>query len=227
MKNRIDAILRRPQAEYLESLLPERDPLLREMESFAREHGHPIADPEVALLMRILVRLKKPRRVVEVGTNIGYSVVVMGRECGAGSVIETIEIDPKILEIARRFVRRADLRCEVVYHQGAALEVLSRLEGPFDFAFIDCVKTEYGDYVDLLLPRLEEEAVMVFDNLLWGGQVAEGPRSKDQVDSTLALGELNARLVKDPALLSTILPLGDGLGISLVQKKAASPSGGR
>ena len=73
----------RPQngAEYLESLLPPRDALLEQMEKFAEENDHPIADPEVAQLMRVMVRTKRPRRVLEVGTNIGYSVVVIGREC--------------------------------------------------------------------------------------------------------------------------------------------------
>ena len=84
MKDRIDAILRRNQAEYLESLLPPRDALLEQMEKFAEENDHPIADPEVAQLMRALVRMKRPRRVLEVGTNIGYSVIVIGRECDRG-----------------------------------------------------------------------------------------------------------------------------------------------
>ncbi|MEA2462564.1 MAG: hypothetical protein QOJ98_311, partial [Acidobacteriota bacterium] len=155
MKERVDAILRRNQAEYLESLLPERDALLEHMEKFAEEHGHPIADPEVAQLMRALVKIKSPRRVLEVGTNIGYSVIVIGRECDPEVVVETIEIDHNTLTTARRFVAEAALPCRVVFHEGAALDVLPRLTGPFDFVFIDCVKTEYGDYLDALLPKME------------------------------------------------------------------------
>ena len=145
MKDRIDAILRRNQAEYLESLLPARDALLEHMEKFAEENGHPIADPEVAQLMRALVRMKKPRRMLEVGTNIGYSVIVLGREWGQEAVVETIEIDHNTLSTARRFVAEAGLACRVVFHEGAALDVLPRLTGPFDFVFIDWVKTEYED----------------------------------------------------------------------------------
>jgi hypothetical protein len=85
MKDRIDAILRRSQAEYLDSLLAPRDALLEHMEKFAEENDHPIADPEVAQLLRALVRMKRPRhRLLEVGTNIGYSVITLGRECGPG-----------------------------------------------------------------------------------------------------------------------------------------------
>ena len=217
MKDRIDAILRRPQAEYLEALLPPRDALLARIEAFAAEHGHPIADPEVAQLERILVRVRKPKRIVEVGTNIGYSVIVMGRELDAGSVLETIEIDRRTLEVARGFVAEAGLSCHVVFHEGPALEVLSRLEGPIDLAFIDCVKTEYGDYLDRLLPRMASGSVIICDNLLWKGQVAEGPRSESETRSTAALSAFNERITRDPRLLTTVLAVGDGVGISIVR----------
>lgn len=212
MKDRPDAILQREQAQYLESLLPARDALLERMEKFAAENGHPIADPEVAQLMRILIRAANPRRIIEVGTNIGYSVIVMGRECAADATIETIEVDRTTLHDAREFVAEAGLPCRVVFHHGAALAVLPRLEGPFDFAFIDCVKTEYGDYLDLLLPRMVRGAMIVCDNLLWKGQVARGVRDP----STDALRAFVARIVSDSRLLTSILPVGDGTGISLV-----------
>lgn len=213
MKDRIDAVLQKEQARYLESLLPPRDELLARMERFAAEHGHPIADPEVAQLMRILIRAKRPRRIIEVGTNIGYSVIVMGRECDVETTIETIEIDHETLRTAREFVTEAGLPCPVVFHRGAALEVLPRIDATFDFAFIDCVKTEYGDYLDLLLPRLAPGAVIVCDNLLWKGQVARNVHDAP----TDALRAFNARITSDTRLLTTILPVGDGTGLSLVR----------
>ena len=212
MKDRIDAILRRSQAEYLDSILPPRDALLEHMEKFAEENDHPIADPEVAQLMRGLVRMKRPRRVLEVGTNIGYSVIVIARECDPESVVETIEIDHNTLSTARRFVAEAELPCRVVFHEGAALEVLPRLTGPFDFVFIDCVKTEYEAYLDALLPKMERGAVVVCDNLLWKGRVAAG----DHDAATDALRAFNRRITTDPRLLTSILAVGDGTGISVV-----------
>ncbi|HET7710561.1 MAG TPA: O-methyltransferase, partial [Thermoanaerobaculia bacterium] len=208
MKDRLDAIIQRTQAQYLDTLIAPRDALLSRMESLAAEEGQPIADPEVAQFLAILVRVRRPRRILEIGTNIGYSVVVMGRECDAGAVLETIEIDERILATAHRFVAEAGIRCRTVFHQGAALEVLPRLEGTFDFVFIDCIKTEYGDYLDLLLPRLEQGAVIVCDNLLWKGEVAKGA----QAPNPSALREFNQRLTSDPRLMSIILPLGDGTG---------------
>ena len=211
MKDRADAILQRRQADYLETLTPQRDALLERMEKFAAENDQPIADPEVAQLLRVLVRTKQPRRILEIGTNIGYSVVIMGRE--AGGTIETIEIDRKTLQTARQFIAEGGLEAKVVFHEGAALEVLPRLQGTFDFLFIDCVKTEYGQYLDAMLPKLERGALIVCDNLLWKGQVAEGTHDA----ATDALRAFNRRLAEDPRLVSVILPLGDGTGISTVK----------
>jgi predicted O-methyltransferase YrrM len=216
MKSRPDAILRRAQAEYLDRLLPERDPLLARMEAYAAETGQPIADPEVAQLMRMLVRIHRPRRLLEIGTNIGYSVIVLGRECGAGAVVETIEIDRPTLTTARDFVAEAQLSCEVVFHEGAALDVLPSLQGQFDFVFIDCVKTEYPGYLRTVMPKLAPGAAIVADNVLWKGQVAEGARDQGQRASTEALREFNRIITSDPRLQSIVLPIGDGLSVSVL-----------
>lgn len=213
MKARLDAILQRSQAEYLDTLLPVRDELLGRMEALAAAQNQPIADPEVGQMLALLVRARRPKRIVEVGTNIGYSVVVMGRECDADASIDTFEIDPSILATARDFVAEASLRCAVRFHQGVALELLPDLAGPFDFVFIDCVKSEYEAYLDALLPKLVPGALIVCDNLLWGGKVADGVHD----ESTDALRAFNRRITTDSRLMTTILPLGDGLGLSVVR----------
>ncbi|MGZ8853000.1 MAG: O-methyltransferase [Thermoanaerobaculia bacterium] len=212
MKDSIDAILQREQAEYLQTLTPQRDALVERMEKFAAEQNHPIADPEVAQFLRVLVRAKRPRRIFEVGTNIGYSVVAMGRECGPEATIETVELDRNTLKSAREFVAEAKLDCRVVFHEGAALDVLPKLQGTFDFLFIDCVKTEYTRYLDVMLPKLERGALIVCDNLLWKGHVARGVAGA----SPDALRAFNERLVTDPRLITSILALGDGTGVSVV-----------
>ena len=89
------------------------------------------------------------------------------------------------------------------------------LQGPFDFVFIDCVKTEYNDYLQVVLPKVNVGGMVVADNVLWKGQVAEGARSSDQQASTDALGQFNRFITTDQRLLSTVLPVGDGLSVSI------------
>ncbi|HVT05341.1 MAG TPA: O-methyltransferase [Thermoanaerobaculia bacterium] len=216
MKAGIDKLLQLPQAEYLDRILPPSEPLLERIEQYAVENRHPIADREVAQLMRVVLRLKQPKHLLEVGTNIGYSVIVMGRECPA-STIETIELNSEILATAKRFVAEAGLKSTLRFHQGAALDVIPNLSGPFDFVFIDCVKTEYEDYLNELLPRLQPGALIMCDNLLWGGQVATQPRADDQKTSTEALRRFNDRLTTDSRLTTSILAVGDGVGLSVVR----------
>ena len=145
MRDRIDAILQKKQAEYLDSLVPSREVLLLEMERVAGEEGQPIADPEVAHFLRLLVGMTRPERVLEIGTNIGYSVVVMGRLLKAGAVLDTIELRPALRDRARSFASRAGIEATLEFHLGAALDVLPRLHGPWDLVFIDCVNVKVKD----------------------------------------------------------------------------------
>lgn len=213
MKDAVDAILKRTQAEYLDSLLPPRDALLARMEAYAAKRNFPIADPEVGRVLALLVKATNAKHIIEVGTNIGYSVVAMGRASGRGGIVETVELDPGILATAKEFAGEASLECEVRFHHGAALDILPHLAGPFDFVFIDCVKTEYEAYLDTLLPKLTPGAMIVCDNLLWGGAVADGKHDP----STDALRAFNRRIMTDERLSSIILPLGDGLGVSVLR----------
>ncbi len=212
MRDRPDAILQQSQASYLDGILPSADALLAEMEERAAVEGQPIADRDLAQLLRVLVKLRKPRRVLEIGTNIGYAVVVMGRELEEGALLETIEIDPDLAATARGFAARASLSAKVMIHEGAALDVLPRLAGPFDLVYIDCVKTEYLDYLDAVLPKMVAGGVIVADNVLWKGTVATG-ESETNAD---ALRRFNDRIMSDPALASIILPIGDGASVSVV-----------
>ena len=143
---------------------------------------------------------------------IGYSVVHLARALPADGLVVTIEPSEEMISAAGDFIRRAGLSERVRVERGFALEVLPRLTEEFDLLFIDAVKEEYADYLELALPRLRAGGVVIVDNLLWGGQVAGEIRSADQTASTQALREFNQRFVRHPQLLAEVLPLGDGLG---------------
>ena len=216
MKARLDAIVRPEQAEYLERLLPANTGLLAEMEAYAEEHRVPIADREVARFLEITARSIQARRVLEIGMAIGYSVIHLARGLPEGGEVVTIEPSEEMIARSEEYLGRANLRGQVRIERGLALEVLPRLAGEtFDAVFLDALKEEYAQYLELSLPLLRVGGVVIVDNLLWGGQVAGEIRSPDQTASTQALREFNQVFVRHTQLLSVVLPVGDGLGYAV------------
>jgi predicted O-methyltransferase YrrM len=181
------------------------------MEAYAAEHRVPIADREVALFLEITARAIKARRVLEIGMAISYSVIHLLRGMPADGEVVTIEPSEEMIARSEDNLKRAGLRERVRIERGRALEVMPRLTGTFDLVFIDALKEEYGQYLDLALPMLRADGVVIVDNLLWGGQVAGEIRSPDQQASTQALREFNQRFVRHPDLRGEILSVGDGL----------------
>jgi len=212
VKAKLDAIIQREQAEYLDNLLPASDSLLAEMEDYAAEHRVPIADREVALFLEITARATKAKRALECGMAIGYSVIHLLRGMGSDGRLVTIDPSDEMIAAAEGYFDRAGLRQQVDLHKGYALEVIPQLTETFDLLFIDAVKEEYRGYLDLALPLLRTGGVVICDNLLWGGQVAGEIRSEDQKASTEALREFNHYFVNHPQLRAQVLAVGDGLG---------------
>ena len=212
MKAKLDAILQRDQAEYLDQLLRPSDGLLAEMESYAAEHRVPIADREVALFLEITARAINAKRVLECGMAIGYSVIQLARAMPEDGLVVTIDPSDEMIATAEDFFTRAGVRDRVQIEKGYALEVIPALNETFDLVFIDAVKEEYRGYLDLALRKLRTGGVVICDNLLWGGQVAGEIHSADQQSSTKALREFNQYFVNHPQLQAQVLPLGDGLG---------------
>jgi caffeoyl-CoA O-methyltransferase len=211
MKAKADAIIHRNQAEYLDQLLAQRDPLLAEMEAYAAEHKVPIADREVARFLEITARVTGTRMTLEIGMAIGYSVVHLARGMGEGGLVVTIEPSEEMISASTGYLQRAGLFERVRIERGKALEVMPHITETFDFLFIDAVKEEYSQYLDLGLPRLRSGGVVIVDNLLWGGRVA----GDDSESSTVALREFNPYFINHPQLLAEILSVGDGLGYAV------------
>jgi predicted O-methyltransferase YrrM len=215
MKARIDAIVQRNQAEYLEQLIPQTDLLLREMEEYGGEHDVPSADREVALFVEITARGIKAKRCLEIGMAIGYTSLHLARAVGEDGLVVTIDPSDDMIRAAEGYLTRAGLRDRVRIERGKALDVIPQLKDTFDLLFIDALKEEYADYLKLALPKLRSGGVVIVDNLLWGGQVAGEIRSPDQESSTNALREFNKYFVNHPKLLAEVLSVGDGLGYAV------------
>lgn len=214
MKAKVDAIIQREQAEYLNGLHAQGDRLLAEIEAHAAEHRVPIADPEVALFLEITARSIKAKKALEIGMAIGYSVIHLARGMGDDGVVVTIEPSDEMIKAASGYFERANLSDRVQIKRGKALDVMPHLTDTFDLLYLDAVKEEYAQYLDLGLPLLRSGGVVIVDNLLWGGRVAQ-PASANDESSTTALREFNPYFINHPQLRSEILSVGDGLGYAV------------
>ena len=205
-----------PELEaYLRPLFWPEDALLQELARDIAARGPQIqVSAEEGRLLALLVTLSGAGRVLEVGTLFGYSGVWMARALAPGGHLDTIEFTPLHASAAGEWFERAGLGSRVSVHEGAALEVLPRLSGPYDLAFFDAAKAEYCDYLDHALRMVRPGGLILADNVSWNGRVAGG--DADDAD-VRGIRDYNARIASDPRLSSSVIPVGDGLSVSVVR----------
>jgi caffeoyl-CoA O-methyltransferase len=156
--------------------------------------------------LRLLVMMAKARRVLEVGTFTGYSALMMASALPEDGVLETLEVDPEHAAVARRYFSESPHGRKIRIHMGPALETLSRIQGPVDFAFLDADKENYPRYYERLVDLLRPGGVLAVDNVLWSGRVL-APEDEE----TRAIDALNRRASEDPRVETVLLTLRDGV----------------
>jgi caffeoyl-CoA O-methyltransferase len=164
-----------------------------------------------------LVRLSGARRILELGTFTGYSSISMALALPLGGQVITCDVDQETSAIARRYAEEAGVVDRIEYRLGPALETIAELEGPFDLIFIDADKTNYLNYYEATLPLLAVEGVMVVDNALADGHVAD--LGADASEHDLAIHTLNERVRDDPRVENVLLTVRDG--INLIRRRPA------
>lgn len=207
---------------YLASLNRTRDPLLEEIARQAREDGLPIVDAEVGLLLQVLATMIGARQVLELGTAVGYSGIWLARALPADGHLFTFEIDPARAAVAVDHFTRAGVRDRVHVMVGDAARLLTKVSGPFDLIFQDGDKPQYPVLLDRLIALLRPNGLLVTDNVLWDGEVVPGYVAGPERDpeTTRTIAAFNERLAGDERLLTTVLPLRDGVAVSV---KLADP----
>jgi predicted O-methyltransferase YrrM len=202
--------------EYLARSRPQPDELLAEMEEHGRRERIPIVQPETGRLLHVLALACRARRVVEVGTAIGVSTLYLARALSPDGTVVSFEIDQQRHDAARDYLRRAGVLERADLRLQDARDGLAALTGTFDMAFIDGIKTQYGEYFELLAPLLAPGAVLVVDNVLMGGTVAEGQSDGRWTEQQIAAARrFNEQLLHHPQLTGTITPVGDGVLVAV------------
>lgn len=197
--------------EYIDRLANRGDPALREVERQGLEEGWPIVAAAEGSLLYILARSIRAKRILELGTAIGYSGTWLARALADGGELVTVEHDPETAVIAGRNFEKTGVAGKVKILVGGAQTILADLKGPFDFIFNDIDKEGYPAVLEPCIERLRVGGLLVTDNVLWRGEVARSDRSAE----TSAIRTYNEQLAKEPRMIAAIVPLRDGVSIAL------------
>jgi caffeoyl-CoA O-methyltransferase len=159
-------------------------------------------------LLELLVHGLQAKRVLELGTYSGYSSLSMAAGLPPDGRIDTCEVEEAHAEVARRYIARSPYTHRITVHLGPALDTIARLEGDFDFVFIDADKVNYLNYYEAVLPRLSSEGLIAADNTLWSGRVID---ESDDSEDTRAIKAFNEHVWNDPRVTSVMLTVRDGV----------------
>lgn len=197
---------------YLHALASPQDAVLREMELFAAERNFPIVGPQVGRLLDVLARASGAKRVFELGSGFGYSAYWFARAVGEGGEVVLTDLSEERAELARCFLDRGGLAGRVRTEVGDALEILDRTPGEFDLVFNDIDKERYPEVLDRAAGALRHGGLLISDNMLWYGTVLE---ERPIEPSAVAVKELTRRLFESPEFTTVLLPLRDGVTVSV------------
>ncbi|HEY6305367.1 MAG TPA: O-methyltransferase [Candidatus Angelobacter sp.] len=197
--------------KYLLDLLPERDPVVREMEAQAAKRDIPIVGPAVARVLYQYARLIQAKKVFEMGSAIGYSTLWWARAVGESGEVFYTDGDKKNATEARGYFQRAGVEGRIRVQTGDALELLSEQKQEFDIIFNDVDKEDYPRVLHLVGQRLRQGGLFITDNVLWSGRVTQTTPDA----TTRAIREFNQRLYAMSEFFTTIIPLRDGLAVAV------------
>jgi caffeoyl-CoA O-methyltransferase len=195
--------------KYLSEILPDRDPVLADMEEYARKHNVPIIGPECGRLLYLLTQISGAKRIFEMGSAIGYSAIWFARAAGPQAEIYFTDSDPKNAEMARENFAKAGISNRIRILMGDAVDLIDTVAGEFDIILIDVFKHQYPNALKKSVPRLKHGGLVITDNVLWSGRVTEP--AKDE--STRGVVEFNKMIYGSTELFPVIVPLRDGVAV--------------
>ncbi|MDD7220118.1 MAG: O-methyltransferase [Clostridia bacterium] len=205
---------------YINSLDMGNTPFLEELEEYAIRERVPVIRREMQSFLKMFLALKQPERILEVGTAIGFSTLLMCEYGPKNLEITTIENYEKRIPIARENFRKAGRQDQITLIQGDAGEVLGELDGTFDMIFMDAAKGQYIHWLNDVLRLMKKGSVLISDNVLQEGDIIESHYLVERRKRTIykRMREYLYELKHNPSLVTSILPLGDGVAVSVKQE---------
>ncbi|MDO5026258.1 MAG: O-methyltransferase [Tissierellia bacterium] len=192
---------------------------LEDLRIYGQDHNIPIIHREVAEFIKSILVLKKPKKILEIGTAIGYSSIFFANYA-LDAQITTIEINEEMCKIARENIKKFGFEDRITLLEGDALDLIGSLEDKFDFVFIDAAKGQYIKFFELIEEKLDDKAVIISDNILFRGMVGDDDLVKRRkITIVKRLRKYLDMLVANENYTSSILQIGDGLALTIKEAK--------
>lgn len=206
--------------EYIRTTLKDKEGLLRELEVYAAEHNVPIVHKEVSDLLKVLLKLDKPKTILEVGCAIGYSSILFATTVGSEVKITTVERNESMIEKAKENIKRAGFENNITILEGDAEELLPKVEGEFDIIFLDAAKGQYKLFYDMVIDKLKVGGLLISDNILYKGMVAHDDFVVRRKKTIVKRMRNYLDYICNCDYLSTsLIPIGDGVALSYKEKE--------
>ena len=202
---------------YINSLDTGNTPFLEELEKYAKDTYVPIIRKEMQTFLKWMLAVKRPMKILEVGTAVGFSALLMAEYNPVHGEITTIENYEKRIPIAKENFKKAGREQQITLLEGDAADWLKKLEGPYDFIFMDAAKGQYIHFMDDVIRLLAPKGILVSDNVLQDGDIIESRYVVTRRNRTIhkRMRDYLYQLTHHPQLTTTVLPLGDGVTLSV------------
>lgn len=201
--------------EYIRSITPPNNNYLVKMEHYAKEFHVPIIEPEVAQLLKVLLKSNKPKNILEIGTAIGYSALIMAETTPDDTKITTIERNEDMLILARENISNSIFKDKVKILQGEAEAILPHLSDKYDFIFLDAAKGQYLEFFNYCIALLKPGGLIVSDNVLFKGMVATDDLVIKRKKTIVNRLRTYLRYINElDGYTSCVIPIGDGVALT-------------
>lgn len=200
--------------DYIRSILPDNNVYLRDLETYAENNHIPIVEKEVAQFLKLLLKIYQPKNILEIGTAIGYSSLIMA-EANKHARITTIERSPNMVQLAKENINNTVYKERINIIEGEAEEILPNLEEKYDFIFLDAAKGQYLEFFNLCMELLEPTGLIVSDNVLFRGMVASDKLVVRRKKTIVKRLRKYLKYINEvDGYISAIIPIGDGIALS-------------
>lgn len=201
--------------DYIRSLIPEHTGELKELEDYAKENSVPIVHKEVANFLDLMINIKKPSKILELGTAIGYSSILMNMSSKGESNIVTVERDKNMVNIAKENFKKFKVEEKIRIIEGDCIEVLKGLDDQYDLIFMDAGKGHYNEFLPYCLKLLSKDGIIIADNVLFRGMVAcDELVIRRKITIVKRMRKYMDMISDKDKFITSVIPMGDGIAIT-------------